>query len=251
MSLTKAIEAIRDELADLDLDIEGLQREIAVLEGRKRAVLDAAVPLINLAGADLLALAGVRPLVIEATSSDVAPPPPPPIPLAKKTAPAKAAARKGRPRKYDHDRVAEVAIAAYNDGRPIYPAVAAEFNVSVTSASNIIRAARRSGHEIPFGDTGARSTPPPPIEQVHLGHGEITQAVSHYLDALRLGKRPIQYVADQLDRTKPQAQSIINMAREQGLLPPADQPQLPADERAEDLAKAPSFVSNSRPSFSA
>ena len=71
---------------------------------------------------------------------------------------------------YPRSEVAEVALWAHRNGRPLHAAVAAHFEIRPEHAKTLIRSARKRGHPIPFvkAEHMGRAIPRRPIVDASL-----------------------------------------------------------------------------------
>ena len=175
---------------------------------------------------------------------------------------------------YDYAEVAAIARQAHADHIPISTAVAERYQMTVKAAKSLLERTRAHGHDFPVGRTGrprkihvvtppaepdsepdpepavvAPPPPPPEPDPDALDVGEIDFGslremaidviAAEYLELIRAGKKPIPELTRKYLCDSKAVSQVLTEAREVGLLPPRDQPQLSDDERAALLAKVP------------
>lgn len=132
----------------------------------------------------------------------------------------------------DYVAIAADIVALRAAGTPIYAALAAKYRVPDSTARNWPGKCRRLGlladeKHVPLrvveDNTGPADEDAIPFD---------AQLVAEpYLGAIRLGKRPVQTIADRFNVDLQQARRYITGARDVGALPPVTEPQLPDAER--------------------
>lgn len=149
--------------------------------------------------------------------------------------------RIGRPPggQMDYRAIAADIIALRAAGTPVYPALAKKYGVTESAAKNWPKRCRDLGMlpkdpDLPLkvieDNTGPDGDPLP---------FDAATVASVYLDAVRNNRRPIDAVTSTFNIDRLTAISYVDRAREARALPPANEPQLPEDERRALLAPRP------------
>lgn len=153
----------------------------------------------------------------------------------KKTGPApsrpSAKPAAGRAGGLDYAAIAADIVALRAAGTPVHTALAAKYGVPESTAKNWPGRCRQLGL---LSDEPARlrvveDNTGPAVEDAIPFDAQLVAET--YVGAVRLGKRPVQTVADRFNIERPMAAWYITQAREVGALPPQNEPQLPDAER--------------------
>jgi hypothetical protein len=137
----------------------------------------------------------------------------------------------GRPTAVDYAAVAADIVALRAAGTPISPVLAAKYRVPESTARNWPARCTKLGLLADEKHTPIR------VVEDHTGPDgdpipfDPALVAETYLGAVRLGRRPVQTVADRFNLSHSMAVAYVAKARRMGALPPANEPQLPDAER--------------------
>lgn len=136
--------------------------------------------------------------------------------------------------KPDYPVIAAEVIRMRAAGESVATGLAAKFNVPLSTSKNWMHRCIELGL-LPKEDARLRVVEDNTVtDAIGVAYDGPAVAAS-YLEATRAGVRPVQNVADHFGVDRTVAADWIRSARDVGLLPPANEPQLPDGERREIL----------------
>lgn len=153
------------------------------------------------------------------------------------TPPASSSVKAGRPRSGGVpplEEVAAVANAAIEAGQLPLEALVEHYGKPATTVRNWLYRARQA-HLVATGSgSGLKVVEDHTVPATPVPMPELQLVADTYVEAVTVGRKPIQTIVDRFDATRDQAHEWVALARAGGLLPPRDEPQVQAE-----LPKAP------------
>lgn len=128
---------------------------------------------------------------------------------------------RGRPPRFEYPTIAAWITEAEAAGTYTTAALAAHFDVPLSTAKNW------RSRCLALGLLAAEvvvAGPAPAVEEVPL-----EEIAATYLEAVSVDRKPIQTLVDRYDIDRTTANQWVTRCREQGLLPPRNEPQIPAE----------------------
>lgn len=136
--------------------------------------------------------------------------------------------------KPDYPVIAAEVIRMRATGESVATGLAAKFNVPLSTSKNWVHRCIELGL-LPKEEARLKVIEDNTVSDTTEVAYDGPAVAASYLEAVRAGVRPVQNVADHFGVDRTVAADWIRRARDAGLLPPANEPQLPDGERREIL----------------